>query len=133
MRIAARWLSNSLFIQLLLNKLSRTYSRVRYEDLVVDPDRIAHEISATTSRSVRSDLPKDSRVSLLNEYHLVGSNPGVRQSLGSELRLRLDDEWWTRLPRSQQWLVTAICGGLMAAYNYPVGRRGTYDPCNAQN
>jgi hypothetical protein len=119
-KTAARWTFNSLFVQLFLNRLSRTYSRVRYEDLVAHPDYITDTISAATMRSVQPDLLADTEVLRPHEYHLVGSNPGVRRNLGGDLRLRLDDEWLTRLSRNQQWLVTAICGGLMAAYDYPL-------------
>jgi hypothetical protein len=53
----------------------------------------------------------------------VGSNPGVRRHLGRDLRLTLDEEWRIRLPRAQRRLVTAVCAGLMTAYDYPLGKR----------
>jgi hypothetical protein len=56
----------------------------------------------------------------MGEHHLVAGNPGVRQHAGSGLRLRLDDEWRTQLPRADRLVVTAVCAALMTAYGYPV-------------
>lgn len=122
-RTAARWMSCNFFVQFSLRRLSSTYYRVRYEDLVAYPRDIAYEISRATSNPSTSNGWADHRVHHTNEHHLVGSNPGVRRHLGRDLRLTLDDEWRTQLPRGQRWLVTAICGGLMTAYDYPLRKR----------
>jgi hypothetical protein len=119
-KTAARWTSVNLFVQLCLKRLSNAYSRVRYEDLVAYPDEITREISHATSNTVGSHGSMGHRVWPENEYHLVGSNPGVRRLLGDDLRLTLDEEWRTQLPGGQRWLVTAVCGGLMAVYDYPL-------------
>jgi hypothetical protein len=122
-RTAARWMSGNILVQLSLRRLSRTYYRVRYEDMVAYPDDIAQEISRVTSNPAGSNGWTDHRPQHANEHHLVGGNPGVRRHLRRGLRLTLDDEWRTRLPRGQRWLVTAVCGGLMAAYDYPLRNR----------
>lgn len=122
-RTASRWMSSNIFVQLSLRRLSSTYYRVRYEDLVAYPSDIAHEISRATSNPAASNGWADHRVQHANEHHLVGSNPGVRRHLGRDLRLKLDEEWRTSLPRGQRWLVTAVCGGLMTAYDYPLRKR----------
>lgn len=116
-KTAARWMSSNLLVQFSLRRLSDAYSRVRYEDLVAHPDDIARQVSYATASSAEW---ANQRLQHTNEYHWVGSNPGVRRHLGGDLKLRLDEEWQTRLPRSQQWLVTAVCGGLMVAYDYPL-------------
>lgn len=122
-KTAARWASNSLFIQFSLKRLSSVYLRVRYEDLVARPDDIAREISHATSNIASSNARAGHMIWLSNEHHLVGSNPGVRRNLGDNLRLKLDEEWRTQLPRSQQRLVTAVCGCIMAVYDYPLRNR----------
>lgn len=122
-RTAARWMSSNILVQLSLRRLSSTYFRVRYEDLVAYPDDVAQEISRGTSNPAGSNGGVDHRVQHATELHLVGGNPGVRRHLGRGLRLTLDDEWRTRLPQGQRWLVTAVCGGLMAAYDYPLRKR----------
>jgi hypothetical protein len=123
LKTAARWMSTNFFVQFSLRRLSSAYSRVRYEDLVAHPDDIARQISCAAAKAAGSDRWADQRVQHADEYHLVGSNPGVRRHLGVDLRLMLDEEWRTGLPRGQQWLVTAVCGGLMAAYDYPLRMR----------
>jgi hypothetical protein len=120
LKTAARWMSTNLFVQFSLRRLSSAYSRVRYEDLVAYPDDIARQISCAAANAAGSYRWADQRVRRANEHHLVGSNPGVRRYLGGDLKLMLDEEWRTGLPRGQQWLVTAVCGGLMAAYDYPL-------------
>jgi hypothetical protein len=130
-KTAARWMSDNLFVQLSLKRLSNAYSRIRYEDLVAYPDRIVGQLSRTTANNTRSNKWVDHhKIENANEHHLVASNPGVRRHLGGDLRLELDDEWRVRLPRGQQWLVTAICGGLMVAYNYPLRRRHQRRRCS---
>ena len=119
-KTAARWISSNLLVQFSLRRLSSAYSRVRYEDLVAYPDDIARQISCATASPAGSYTCADHEVQHANEHHLVGSNPGVRRHLGDDLRLTLDEEWRTRLPRGQQWLVTAVCGCLMTAYDYPL-------------
>jgi hypothetical protein len=120
---AVRWVSGNLLVQFSLKRLSHAYSRVRYEDLVAYPDDVACELSRDTSNIAESEGWAEYRIQDPNEHHLVGSNPGVRQHLGDNLRLTLDEEWRARLPRSQQRLVTAVCGGLMSAYDYPLRNR----------
>lgn len=123
MNTAARWVSGNLLVQLSLKRLSHAYSRVRYEDLVAYPDDIACELSRATSNIAEYEGWAECRIQHPNEHHLVGSNPGVRQHLAGNLRLTLDEEWRARLPRGQQRLVTAVCGGLMSAYDYPLRNR----------
>jgi hypothetical protein len=119
-KTAARWMSSNLFVYFSLRKLSSAYFRVRYEDLVAHPDDTARLISSTEAKVAGSNWCSDQRSQHANEHHLVGSNPGVRRHLGNDLRLTLDEEWRTGLPRGQQRLVTAICGALMAVYDYPL-------------
>lgn len=114
---AAHWLLENSVIQLSLRRLSHSYIRVRYEDLVVSTDQMISNILHSTSVPVDAT---SAGPSYCNDHsdHLVAGNPGVRQLGGSALRLTLDEEWRTYLPRAEQWLVTMICGALMAAYGY---------------
>jgi hypothetical protein len=119
-KTAVRWMFINFLVQFSLKLLSSTYTRVLYEDLAASPDDVARKISHVTSNPAGSNERAGRRVQHADEHHLVGSNPGVRRRLGGDLRLALDEEWRTRLPRGRQWLVTAVCGGLMAAYGYPL-------------
>ena len=119
---AVDWVAQNIWVQLGLGRLSSTYVRVRYEELVTRPEQVLREIGRATGLAVAAPAatagaraePGDR-----GEHHLVAGNPGVRRSAGN-LRLRPDEDWRTQLPRAQQRLVTAICSGLMAAYGYPL-------------
>jgi hypothetical protein len=122
-KTAVRWVFSNLFVQFSLKRLSSAYSRVRYEDLLAYPDKIGWEIWRTMSDHLESNTSTDTGLQHADELHLVAGNPGVRRHLGSGLQLTLDEEWRARLPQGQQRLVIAVCGGLMAAYGYPLRKR----------
>jgi hypothetical protein len=122
-KTAARWIFTNLLTQLSLKRLSSTYQRLRYEELVARPDDIARQIWDTVSGPSGSAGWAGHEAQHASQHHLVGSNPGVRRHLGGELRLTLDEEWQVQLPRTQQRLVVAVCSALMAAYGYPLHRR----------
>jgi hypothetical protein len=119
-KTAARWMSSNFFVHFSLRRLSSAYSRIRYEDLIAHPERIAYLVASSEAGAVGSYKRAEQDVGHADEHHLVGSNPGVRRHLGGDLTLTLDEEWRTGLPPRQQLLVTAICGSLMAAYDYPL-------------
>lgn len=129
-KTAARWMSCNLLVQFSLRRLSSAYLRVRYEDLVAYPDDIVRQISCAAANAAEPYQRVGQRVHCANEHHLVGSNPGVRRHLGNDLKLTLDEEWRTGLPRGQQRLVTAVCGGLMTAYDYPLRIRTQLYRCS---
>ena len=119
---AVDWLLQNLMVQLSLQKLSRVYVRVRYEDLVARPGAIVQGISRATGHATAGPAAEADGGGAVGagEHHLVAGNPGVRRHADRGLKLRLDDEWRTELPRADRLVVTAVCAGLMAAYGYPV-------------
>lgn len=116
-RAALNWLFQNLVIQFFLRRLSVSYIRVRYEDLVADPKSVVRDVAR--SMGVEAD-----RLAALeydgdgHNLHWVAGNPRVRESSGSRLEIKLDEEWRGRLPRVQRWLVAAICGALFLPYGY---------------
>lgn len=117
---ALEWVLQNLMVHVGLQRRSRSYIRVRYEDLVADPiglvSAIADAIGLTGS--VR---PAASTGELgMSESHLVAGNPGVRRQAAKTIKLSLDDAWRVDLPRTKQWLVTVICSLLMSRYGYPL-------------
>jgi hypothetical protein len=118
---ALDWTVQNLLVQLTLRTLSRAYVRVRYEDLAVRPSGVLRQISQATGLSLPSSTAPTGQgaVDLAGE-HLVAGNPAVRQVSAGDMRVRLDEEWRTRLPVAQQQVVTAMCAGLMAPYGYPL-------------
>jgi hypothetical protein len=118
-KTAVHWLLENLLIQLSLQKLSKTYIRVSYEDFVTRLPEVVREISFATGIAMGSlDDALNAQAIRAKDHHLVAGNPGVRAHLNSSIPVVLDEEWQTKLPRSQRWLVTAICASLMAAYGY---------------
>jgi hypothetical protein len=119
---AVDWLLQNLMVQVSLQKLSRVYVRVRYEDLVARPGDIVEGISRATGLAVGGPAAGTAGHALTGTagHHLVAGNPGVRQLAGGGLKLTLDDEWRTQLSRADRLAVTAVCAALMAAYGYPV-------------
>ena len=116
---AVDWVLQNTWVQLGLRRLSSTYVRVRYEELVTRPEHVLREISHATGLALAAPTAATSPHADPGDHHLVAGNPGVRQLAGN-LRLRPDEDWRTQLPRAQQRLVTAICSGLMAVYGYPL-------------
>jgi Sulfotransferase family len=111
---AAEWMLQNLMVHIGLQRRSRSYVRVRYEDLVSDLPGVVSRIAAATGMRAGPSLEP------AGGGHLVAGNPGVRRQAATSIRLTLDDAWRTRLPRRTQRLVTSICGPLMLTYGYPL-------------
>jgi hypothetical protein len=116
---AVDWVLQNTMVQLGLRRLSSTYVRVRYEELVTRPEHVLREICRATGLGQGAPAATAGPGADPGDHHLVAGNPGVRQ-LSGNLRLRPDEDWRTQLPRAQQRLVTAICSGLMTVYGYPL-------------
>lgn len=116
---AVDWLLQNVIVQLSLQRLSRAYVRVRYEDLVARPAGTVQRISRATGLA-SIGMPTGGGLTRPGEFHLVAGNPVVRQLAGSGLKLTLDDEWRSQLPRAERWMVTGVCASMMATYGYPV-------------
>ncbi len=118
-KTAMDWLLRNLLIQLSLQKLSDIYIRVRYEDFVTRPSDEVRKISAAAGMTLPNiDDVLNTQAIRANDHHMVAGNPRVRARLNDTIPLALDDEWQTKLPRAQKWLVTAMCASLMAVYGY---------------
>jgi hypothetical protein len=118
---ALSWVSHNLTIQFLLQRLSASYSRLRYEDLAADPEAVVSNLT----RSIGIDVNQLSSRQSKNgpgDLHWVAGNPRVRQSSRARLEIKLDEEWRVRLPRTRQWLVVLICGIMLPLYGYKLRR-----------
>ncbi len=97
----------------------RELLRVRYEDLVSDPERWLVEVARHADERAPTDVPflEKGRVRLAPN-HLVDGNP-VRFSHGA-LPLHLDAAWHHQLGAGDRRIVTALTRPLLARYGYPV-------------
>lgn len=117
-KTAAHWVLENIIMQVSLQALSRKYIRIRYEDLISQRESVTRKIEHAISPVASEARPAPQSPGSIREHHLVASNPGVRRNFSGSLRLRLDEEWRTLLPRGQKRLVTTVCAPLMAAYGY---------------
>ena len=119
---AWQWLTKNLVVQIALRRLAPRYVRVRYEDLVADPDGCLLQIADAADLPIADPRAAVERLALPpQDHHMVAGNPGVRRR-GGVLRLSLDEEWRAGLPARDRRLVTCICAVPMAIYGY--GLRG---------
>jgi hypothetical protein len=123
---AVEWILQNLMIHISLQRLSRSYVRVRYEDLVTDLPGVVSAVARTAALPAAADAAlvdpglAGSGLASTGQAHLVAGNPGVRRQASATIKLTLDDAWRTQLPRMKQRLITVICAPLMAAYGYPL-------------
>ncbi len=96
--------------------------RVRYEDLVSDPELTLARVAAFTNLPVDSEqlgfVGRDGngRWAELYVSHSASGNP-LRFAAG-RIPIRLDDEWRTAMSKVQRRTVTAITLPLLARYGY---------------
>lgn len=119
--VSARWLIGSLLAELACLVARRRVFRLRFEDLLSDPERELARLAAfvgfdaaPVAARIRDDRPLLSGPSL-------GGNRGVRQARESVLDRKPRDR---PLERSTAVLTTAVCWPLQLAYGYGLkGRR----------
>ena len=115
---AFNWLIQNLVIQVTLQRLRSPYVRVQYEDLATNPEAVISKITNSMGMGPDRLFAVETYEGGRNDLHWVAGNPGVRQSAGTRLQIKLDEEWRDRLHPIQRWLVTAICGALFWLYGY---------------
>ena len=114
---AAFWIRRNLVADLLRWRLPRGRSvRVRYEDLVRDPQAVLAEIGRLTGLDLR-DLARE--VAAGSEMKVGHTFPGDRLlERKGPFRLNPDQEWVERMSRSDRSLCWALTGWLMKAHGY---------------
>lgn len=115
---ALEWVLQNLIVHVGLQRRSRGYIRVRYEDLVGDPSGFVSAIADATGLADKASYVSSTGEAGVRASHLVAGNPGVRRQAAYTIKLSLDDAWRVDLPRTKQWLVTAVCSVLMIRYGY---------------
>jgi hypothetical protein len=108
---AVHWDVHNLLLEILAVR-DRTALRVRYEDLVADPDAVVR----STCRAL-GDL-RDAPTAAV-ERHSISGNPMRFES--GPVRVRLDDEWKEAFATGDRTLVTLTTAPLLARYGY-IGR-----------
>ena len=116
---ASRWLTYNAFADLLLApRLGNRFRRVRYEDLLRDPAVVTADLADWLGARSTTN-PVSGRPPLLSvgrPTHPVWGNP-VRTSSG-DVPLRLDDEWRSRMKRSDRRMVALLTLPYLIRYRY---------------
>lgn len=120
-RSGLEWLTTMVTSEALLDSRSVAPSmRIKYEDLVQDPDRIL--LSAAGALGLPApDRNRDGKI-LLPISHAVSGNPMRFQS--GPLVLSADQEWKTDMRRLDRILVTALTATHLSRFGY-LGTRPT--------
>jgi hypothetical protein len=104
----------------LAHRLGEGWRRLRYEDLVSDPEARLREV-ARHADGLDHDLPFLRGTSVtLGGHHLVDGNPVRFQR---ELTLSVDDEWQRRLSGPDRRTMSTLTWPLLRRYAYPVDPR----------
>jgi hypothetical protein len=111
------WLDTNLLCHALASG-GRARLMIKYEDLVASPcdvvARIARHAGEAVAEEQVAGLIDGKRPLRVN--HSIAGNP-VRFHKGP-VRLRLDDEWRSRMRRRDRLLVTALTAPLLRSYGY---------------
>ena len=89
-------------------------TRLRYEDLVTDPDAAISRVLGPLAESRRDD--GNAGASSTAGYHTVSGNP-MRLAKGP-FKVAADVEWKSALPRRDRATVTALSLPLLLRYGY---------------
>lgn len=117
-RTAGRWVTDNLGFET-LGRLGVPTMRIRYEDLLAEPEATMRRVAAFVDLPLGAEdlaFLDGSTARVSTPMHSIAGNP--MRFGGEELRLRLDEQWRTRLPRRQQALVSSITAPLLARYGY---------------
>jgi hypothetical protein len=126
------WIAHNLEAEVVTRHSRRRALRVRYEDLVRDPDEFVRRVASATGEEDRIPaLVGPDRTVVFGPNHIFDSNPD--KFTAGPTRIALRDEWKQALPRRTRAAVTAATFPLLARYGYsvaPGGRDGgaTDDP-----
>lgn len=117
-RAAGIWLASNFLANSLRwpSTLGGRYRRVRYEDFVRSPQATLRAIGEFVGEPVDTGFFESEFVVPLGENHTVAGNP-ARFKRGP-VEIRADDEWRVKMPRGQQWLITALTAPWLWKYGY---------------
>jgi len=117
LRTAVRYDVYNLVNGALAGHFEGSWSRLRYEDLVADPQDNVGRLADQAHGGVRHDLRfLDGHRMTVGENHMVDGNP-VRFTRDT-MTLAVDDEWRRRLARGERRTVTALTWPLLRRYGY---------------
>lgn len=121
-RSAYLWCRSQLLSEMIGHLRGSTVHRLRYEDLVQQPEPVLRWLDEIMETSAPPPTPSVADL-VLGENHLVSGNP-LRFARGA-LKIRQDDEWRSALSQKDKFIVTAMSLPLLRRYGYPIWPRAT--------
>ena len=121
-RSALFWALENLAIARLAPR-ARSYTLLRYEDLVHDPSGAVRRVLAAMGEAPELADALETRRVDLKENHTVAGNP-IRFTRGP-LDIRADAEWRARMPARQRAVVTGLTWPLLWRYGFLGERQAT--------
>lgn len=116
-QILRRWITVDLMIDRLGARAVRS-ERIRYEDLVADPERWLRVATSVTGVPVGDgdlDFLRDGSVRRAPSHAATG---GRVRLLAAPFRIELDERWRDELPAWRKAVVRAVAAPLMRRYGY---------------
>lgn len=114
-RSALAWNMRALSTAGLCRRQPERSLTLRYEDLIAEPREAINRIVALIGEQVTVPFA-DARHVRLGTTHTVWGNPGRFQS--GTIEIRMDDEWKSKMKRSDRFAVTALTWPLLLRYGY---------------
>ncbi|MFN0094443.1 MAG: sulfotransferase family protein [Dehalococcoidia bacterium] len=119
-RWSRRWLVLNALAEL-AGRRAMAYHRVRYEDLVANPQSTLRRLVAFAQ--IPGELPDLAGDSVtMPVHHIVGSN-GASRATSGRVAIRVDDQWRAGLSAKQRATVTALTLPVLVRHRYPVWPR----------
>jgi hypothetical protein len=115
---SASWMARNVVVEAATSRWRVPRLMLRYEDFVDDPSAAVRRIGEVAQVDLDPVGVIAGRSVRRSVNHTVAGNP-ARFGKGS-IELRPDDEWRTRLPRTQRWVVNTVTAPLLTRYGYPL-------------
>ena len=113
-----RWLQEYALFPY-IKRRCKTYTTLRYEDLIANPkkelSRVMDELGFNITKKDLSFIKEDKTVKF-KQFHTIWGNPMKFQK--GPIKLKLDDEWKTKMPWYKKAIVTALTFPLLLKYKY---------------
>ena len=113
--VVARWVAMNLLTMLLCSRDSRRYLRIRYEDLVSNPDRTLRAVGSFLGYDFSGAIAKVQAGEAIPMRHVAAAN---RARLEGSILLRADARWQTSLSQKFRRLFWLMAGWLARSYGY---------------
>ena len=116
LRAIAGWSLANLESELIARRMPKGHTMLmRYEDFVINPDKMLEKLGVFTKRNFESVIKKVHKREILDKGHAIAGNR-LRKKVA--IRLQPDFEWKEKMPRRYKILCHAMTALLLSRYGY---------------